>query len=100
MLMLWRRIAWFVSFAIAVASAFWMRSLDFGWLTTFGIVLAVWVISSFVISQLCAAFLLVHLDKRSHRTDGLADNIVDAIKGLPPDEQAAMGKRMIDQSFK
>ena len=101
--LLWRlgrTIAWLTSFAIAVASAFWMRSLDLGWLATFSIVLTVWVVSSFVISQLYAAFLLVRLDKHSPRTDGLADNIVDAIKGLPPDQQQAMAKRMMDQSLK
>ena len=101
--LLWRlgrTIAWLTSFAIAVASAFWMRSLDFGWLATFSIVLTVWVVSSFIISQLYGAFLLVCLDKNRCPTDGLADNIVDAIKALPPDEEAAMAKRMIDQSLK
>jgi hypothetical protein len=29
--MLWRRIAWFTSFAIAVALAVWMQSMGFGW---------------------------------------------------------------------
>ena len=103
--MLWRRIAWFVSFAIAVACVAWMRSLDFGWPFTLGVAVAIWIILPFVISQLCAAFILMRIHRRIHRAggldglDALAGNIADATKGLPPEEAVAVGKRMIDQSL-
>jgi hypothetical protein len=32
--------------------------------------------------------------------DDLAAKIAEATKGLPPEEQLAIGKRMIDESFK
>ena len=45
--MLWRRIAWFASFAIAVALALWMRSLNFGWLATLSTAAVTYVILPF-----------------------------------------------------
>src|SRR5215469_10891575 len=99
--MLWRRTAWFISFAIAVALALWMRSLGFGWWpATLGLALVVWVFPPFVISQLRAAFILMRMHRRIGRTDGLADKIADAVKGLPPDEEEAVAKRIIDQSLR
>jgi hypothetical protein len=104
--MLWRRIAWFASFAIAVAFAARMRSLEFGWPATLGVAVVVWVVLPFVISQLCAAFILIRAHRRIHRAGGLAGlaglahNIADAVKGLPPEEQEAIAKRMIDESLK
>jgi hypothetical protein len=98
--MLWRRIAWFVSFAIALAAGAWMRSLDFGWPATLSVAVAIWVVLPFVISQLCAAFVLGRMNRRIARGDGLVDKIADAVKGLPPEEQEAIAKRMIDESIK
>ena len=55
----------------------------------------------FVISQLRAAFILTRAHQRFlGRTDGLADRIADAVKGLPPEEAEAVGKRMIDEALK
>jgi hypothetical protein len=104
--MLWRRIAWFTSFGIAVALALWMRSLDYGWPATLGVAVVIWVVLPFVISQLCAAFILTRMHRRIRRAggldglDALAGDIADATKGLPPEEAVAVGKRMIDQSLK
>jgi hypothetical protein len=97
----WRRIAWFVSFAIALVLALWMRSLGYDWSATLGVAVVVWIVLPFVISQLCAAFILVHMHRRIRRTDvdGLAEKIAQAVKGLPPEEQEAVGKRMIDESL-
>jgi hypothetical protein len=100
--MLWRRIAWFASFAVAVALALWMRSADYGWLVTIVAAVATWVILPFVISQLCAAFVLarMHLRLRRYPPDELVSKIADATKGLPPEEQAAVAKRIIDEAFR
>src|SRR5690349_6436845 len=98
--LLWRRIAWFASFAIAVALAADMRSLNYGWPATLGVAVAVWIVLPFVISQLCAAFILTRANRRIRSTDGLADKIADAVKGLPPQEQEAVAKRMIDDSLR
>ena len=59
----WRRIAWFASFAVAIMLALWMRSEGYGWPSTLGLAAVVWVVLPFVISQLCAAFVL----RRMHR---------------------------------
>jgi len=67
---LWRRIAWFTSFAIAVSCAAWMRSLDFGWLATLSAAVAIWIILSFVISQLYAAFILMRMHRGIGRGSG------------------------------
>src|SRR5437899_2517808 len=47
----------------------------------------VWVVLPFVISQLCAVFVLGRVHGRMRRADGLADRIAEAVKGLPPDQQ-------------
>ena len=104
--MLWRRIAWFASFAIAVALALWMRSLNFGWLATLSTAAVTYVILPFVISQICAAFVLgrIHSRVRQVPPDKLADTVADAIKTLPPNATAdgkfKVGKRIIDEAFK
>lgn len=98
--MLWRRTAWFVSFATAVVLALWMRSLGYGWPATLGVAVVVWVVLPFFISQACAAFVLRRIHLRLRRADGLTEKIADAIKGLPPEEQEAVAKRMIDKSLK
>jgi hypothetical protein len=98
--LLWRRTAWFASFAIAVVVALWMRSLGYGWSATLGLAVIIWVVLPFVISQLCAAFVLRHIHGRMCQADGLADRIADAVKGLPPEEQEEVAKRMIDESLK
>jgi hypothetical protein len=59
----WRRIAWFASFALAVALAAWMRSQDYGWLASLCAAAVTYVVTPFVISQFCAAFVL----RRMHR---------------------------------
>ena len=92
---LWRGIAWFVSFVIAVAVAGEMRSLGFSWPITFGVVLVVWIALRFFILQLCAAFIVIRAGSR-RRADGLPDKFTDAIKDLPPEERHAIAKRMID----
>ncbi|HKM87198.1 MAG TPA: hypothetical protein VJX48_01200 [Xanthobacteraceae bacterium] len=97
--MLWRRIAWFSSFAIAAALALWMRSVGYGWSGTLVVAIVIWVVLPFVISQLCAAFVLGSIHWRLRRTEGLVDKIADATKGLPPEEQAEVAKRMIDESL-
>jgi hypothetical protein len=97
--MLWRRLAWFASFAIAVALALWMRSSGYGWGTTLGLAAMAWVGLPFAISQLRAAFVLTRMRSRMSQADGLADKIADAVKGLPPDQQVEVGKRMIDESY-
>ena len=97
----WRRIAWFISFAVAVALVLWMRSLDYGWAATLMVAVVTWVVLPFIISQLCAAFVLAHMHRRLRRypPDELVTKIADATKGLSPAEQAAVGKRMIDEYF-
>jgi hypothetical protein len=97
---LWRRIAWFTSFAIATVLAVWMRSLDYGWPAILGLAVVIWVVLPFVISQLCAAFVLGRIQRRSRTAEGLMDQIAEAVKGLPPEQQEAVAKRMIDESFK
>jgi hypothetical protein len=54
----------------------------------------------FVISQLCAAVVLRRVHGRMRQTDGLTDRIADAVKGLPPDKQEEIAKRMIDDALK
>jgi hypothetical protein len=98
--MLWRRIAWFAGSAIAAASALWMRSLGYGWSATLVVAVVVWVVLPFLMSQLCAAFVLGRIHWRTRRADGLTDKIADAVKGLPPEEQEAVAKRMIDETLK
>lgn len=98
--LLWRRVAWFASFAIAVLLALWMRSLSYSWPVTIGLAIVVWIVLPFVISQVCAAFVLIRIHRRLPRADGLAEKIADAVKGLPPDEQEAIAKRIIDESLK
>jgi hypothetical protein len=98
--MLWRRLAWFASFAIAMALALRMRASGYGWGGTLSAAVAVWVILPVVISGLCAGFLLGRIHGRTPRADGLAERIAEAVKGLPPDQQVEVGKRMIDQSLK
>jgi uncharacterized membrane protein (DUF485 family) len=97
--LLWRRLAWFASFAIAVALALWMRSSGYGWLATLGLAAIVWVGLPFVIAQICAAFVLRRFHDRMQHGDGLAERIAEAVKGLPPEQQVEVGKRMIDESF-
>jgi hypothetical protein len=98
--MRWRRMAWFTSFAVAIMLAVWMRSLGYGWAATIGSAFIVWVCLPFIISQLCAAFVLVRIQRRALGADKLADKIAKAIKDLPPEEQLAEGKRIIDQWMK
>jgi hypothetical protein len=100
--LLWGRIAWFASFAIAIVATLWMRSLSYGWPATLGLAVIIWVVLPFVISQLCAAVVLWRMHRRIRQVDpdGLRDKIADAIKGLPPEEQEAVGKRIIDEAFK
>lgn len=59
----WRRISVFVSFAIALTLAVWLPSYGFGWASSMAIALATFIVVPFVISQLCAAFILVRAQK-------------------------------------
>ena len=97
---LWRRIAWFTSFAVAIALALWMRGAGYSWLATLGASFAVWAILPFIISQVCAAFVLGRMHRQLSGSGALAEKIAEATKGLPPEEQLAIGKRMIDQALK
>jgi hypothetical protein len=99
--MLWRRIAWFASFAIAVMLALWMRSLGYGWPATLGVAVIVWVVLPFVISQCCAALVLLRMQSRLRRVnvDEVTNRIAEAGKGLSPEEQITVAKRIIDESF-
>jgi membrane protein implicated in regulation of membrane protease activity len=99
--MFWRRIAWFVSFAVAVCLALWMLTAGYGWPATLGAAVT-WLVLSFVISQLCAAYVLRRMHGRMYRNppDDLADKIAVATKGLPPEEREAVAKRIIDEAFK
>jgi hypothetical protein len=98
--MLWRRIAWFTSFAMAVLLAVSMRNQNYGWLATLGAAIAVWIILPFIISQVCAAFVLGSMHRRMRRSDGLAEKIASAVEGLSPQQQEAIAKRMIDESLR
>jgi hypothetical protein len=66
------------------------------------VAVVIWLALPFVISQLCAAFALRRIHSRMGHTDvdELADKIADAVKGLPPEEQEAVGKRIIDEPLK
>jgi hypothetical protein len=44
--------------------------------------------------------VLGRIHGRVRQADGLADRIAEAVKGLPPDQQVEVGKRMIDESLK
>jgi hypothetical protein len=99
--MLWRRIAWFTSSVLAVLLAVSMRNLNYGWLATLGIAMVVWIILPFIISQVCAAFVLGRMHRRMRRSDGLAERIAAAVEGLPPEQQEAIAKRMmIDETLR
>jgi hypothetical protein len=62
--MLWRRVAWFASLAVAVALAAWMRSAGFGWTASLGAAAVTYVVLPFIISQLCAALVLGRIYRR------------------------------------
>jgi hypothetical protein len=96
----WGRIAWFASLSIAVLSAVWMRTVGYGWLIVLGCAMVIRVVSPFIISQVCAAFVLRRIDRGMRRADVLADQIAEAVKGLSPEEQEAVSKRIIDAEFK
>lgn len=99
--MIWRRVAGFTSFAIAVSLAFWMRGSGYSWFATLAAGMIVWVVLPVVISQLSAALVLVLMRSRLNRVnvDELTDKIAEAVKGLSPEEQAAVAKRIIDEQF-
>ena len=103
--MVWRRIAWFTSFAVAVALAVWMRHVEYGWSATLVAALLTWVVLPFIISQLCAAFVLARMHRRFYRypPDEIVNKVAEAMeatKGLSPEEQAAVAKRVVDEAFK
>jgi hypothetical protein len=98
--MRWRRIAWFTSFAVAMLLAVWMRGAGYGWLATLGAAFAIWVILPFVISQVCAVLTLGRMHRQLSGTDELVKKIAEATKGLSPEEQVEVGKRIIDETFK
>ncbi len=67
--LIWRRIAWFASFVIAVVVALWMRSLGYGWPATLGLAVIIWVVLPFIISQLCAAVVLWRMQRRVRQAE-------------------------------
>jgi hypothetical protein len=67
--------------------------MNYGWLAT---AIVVWIILPFIISQVCAAFVLRGMHRRTRRSDGLAEKIAATVEGLPPEHQEAIAKRMID----
>jgi hypothetical protein len=95
----WRRIAWFVSFAIAVVLALWVRNSGYGWPTTLSAAIVIWVVLPVIISQFCAAVVLGRLHSRVGKADDLMDGIAEAIKGLPPEEAEVKAKRLIDEAL-
>jgi hypothetical protein len=56
-----RMIAWFASFALAVALAAWMRSQDYGWLASLGAA----AVALVVVSQLFSAFVLWRMQRKT-----------------------------------
>jgi hypothetical protein len=44
--------------------------------------------------------VLRRIDRGMRRADVLADQIAEAVKGLSPEEQEAVSKRIIDAEFK
>jgi hypothetical protein len=98
--MLWRRVAWFASFGVTILVAAYMRDLNYGWLATLGVAIGAWIILPFAISQVCAAFVLRGMRRHVRSADGLAEKVADTVRGLPPEQQEAVAKRMIDESFK
>jgi hypothetical protein len=98
--LLWRRIAWFASLFIAAVLALWMRSAGYDWLATLASAAMVWIVLSFVISQLFAARVLGRVRGYVSGTDGLTDRMTDAVKGLPPEEQEKTARRKIDESLR
>ena len=103
--MLWRRITWFTSFAVALLLALSLRGLGYSWPATLSLAAAIWVGLPIVISQLSAAFILARTQSRLDRLggakgiDALVDKIGEATKGLPPDQQEAVAKRIIDEEY-
>jgi hypothetical protein len=79
-----------------------MQNVGYSWPARIGAAVITWFILSFVISQLCAAYVLGRAHWRIHRNppNEVADKIAAAIKGLPPEEQEAVAKRMIDDMFR
>jgi hypothetical protein len=66
----WRRVAWFVSFAIALALAAYVRILGFGPLKVAVVLLGTWILLPFIISQAWAALVLRRASKNvSKATD-------------------------------
>ena len=78
---LWRRIAWFVGFAFALALAICLRSLGFDWLKVIIVLLGTWLLFSFTISQVCAALPLRNASKKPPK---VADYIERLEKHTPP----------------
>ena len=93
---LWRRLAWFASFGIALILIAWMRSQGFGWLPSLCAAAVVYVVSPFVISQFCAAFVLSRLHANSTRSPGTElQRILPAYVAL----QTAYSDCVIDASW-
>jgi hypothetical protein len=97
--MLWRREAWFASFAAGALAAIWMQILDYGWAATLGIGAATCFLLLFSIYQLCALVVSAGAHSRVNRAQGLAERIAEAVKGLPPDEQEAIAVRMTEEAL-
>jgi hypothetical protein len=84
--MLWRRIAWFASFAIALVFALWMRSSDYGWPATLAVAVVIWFGLPFIISQLCAAFVLGRMQHDAQFLASLSPEVQrDVIEQAPSD---------------
>ena len=81
---------------------FRLGTLDYSWSVILIVGVVTWAVLPFVISQACAAFFLarMHWRLRRYPPDELVTKIADATKGLSPEEQAALAKRMIDEAFK
>jgi hypothetical protein len=80
--------------------SFVRQRVGYGWPATLVVAVVIWIALPFLISQLCAAFVLGRIQSRTRRANGLTDKIADAVKGLPQKEQEAVAKRMIDEALK
>lgn len=82
---LWRRIAWFVSFAATLTVAWLMRSQGFDWPASLSAATATFIILPFVISQVCAAFVIRHMNQKLPAIEEAASKQAEQLAKLQPD---------------
>jgi hypothetical protein len=92
-------IAWCASFALAMVSALWMRSLGYGWSATLAAAVVISSVPPYFISRFYAVFMLRPLQRRTRIIDGLTYKIAVATMGMPPEERETIAKRMTDDAL-